>query len=163
LQPLHKFGYAERELLEAAGILHDVGYHISQEQHHKHSFYMISNCLMTGFTNDEAEIIANIARYHRKSHPKKKHDNFARLSKYRQDVVSLLASFLRIGEGIDRRQIQSVRDIEVNYDENRINIGVIPKDPDTGADIEIWGANRRKPLLEETLGKPVNVFLKNGS
>ncbi len=157
LQPLHKLGYAERELLEAAGILHDVGYHISQDQHHKHSFYIISNCIMPGFTNDEAEVIANIARYHRKSHPKKKHENFAKLTKQKQDIVALLAAFLRIGEGIDRRQIQNVKDITVKVDNKTISIGVIPINSETGAEIEIWGANRRKPLLEEILNMAVMV------
>lgn len=161
LKPLHNLGYDARELLEAAAILHDVGYHISIEQHHKHSYYLISNCIMPGFTNDEAEVIANIARYHRKSHPKKKHENFSKLTPEKQEIVKLLASFLRIGEGIDRRQLQIVEKINVKFNDKEIIVTVIPKANNLSPDIEIWGANRRKLLLEETLGKSVIFELEN--
>jgi len=77
LKEIHKLGNFEREMLEAAAILHDVGYYISHDMHHKHSYYIISNCMLPGFTNNEKELIANIARYHRKSHPKKNHENYS--------------------------------------------------------------------------------------
>jgi exopolyphosphatase/guanosine-5'-triphosphate,3'-diphosphate pyrophosphatase len=67
---------------------------------------------MPGFTQSEIEVMANIARYHRKSHPKKKHENFQVLSPDKQKVVNVLASLLRIAEGIDRRKMQTVSDIE---------------------------------------------------
>ena len=120
LLPLHNRGYYERELLESASYLHDVGFHISHDKHHKHSFYLIKNSVMTGFTNDEAELIANIARYHRKSHPKRAHKSYSMLSPKKQDIVWLLAGILRIAEGLDRRQIQNVDDVDVIINENSI-------------------------------------------
>lgn len=157
---LHNLGIKEREWLEAAAILHDVGYLISVEQHHKHSYYIISHCIMPGFTKDESEIIANIARYHRKSHPKKKHENFQKLTEDKQEVVKKLAGILRIAEGIDRRQIQAVQDIEIVPNGNSITIKLIPSNPNELPDVELWGAERRKLLFEESLGVKVNIVVQ---
>lgn len=153
----HRLGDRERELLEAAALLHDVGYHISADQHHKHSDYIIRNSTMPGFTNDEAELIANVARYHRKSHPKKKHENFIRLPEEEQQVVRVLASILRVCEGLDRRQQQVVRTVraEVTADTIEIFLHTTADVPD----IEIWGAERRKGLLEEVFSRNVSLHL----
>jgi exopolyphosphatase/guanosine-5'-triphosphate,3'-diphosphate pyrophosphatase len=159
LQSLHRLGYAERELLEAAALLHDIGYHISHDQHHKHSYYIISHCIMPGFTNPESEVIANIARYHRKSHPKKKHENFESLPDSKKQIVRVLAGILRIAEGIDRRQMQVIKDVKAEVTENEINIYLFPVEKEQNPDIELWGANRRKLLLQETYNLPVNIFL----
>ena len=151
LQKLHKLGNNERELLEAAALLHDVGYHISFDQHHKHSYYIISNCMMPGFNNIESEIIALIARYHRKSHPKKKHLEFQHIASDKRKVVCILAGILRIAEGLDRRQIQNVSMINSRIDNNIISLILKSESADSNMDIELWGANRRKALLEESL------------
>lgn len=152
----HRLGDRERELLEAAALLHDVGYHISADQHHKHSDYIIRNSSMPGFTNDEAELIACVARYHRKSHPKKKHDDYARLPSEEQQVVRVLSGILRICEGLDRRQQQVVRTLraEVSADTIEIFLNTTAEIPD----IEVWGAERRKGLLEEVFSR--NVVLR---
>jgi exopolyphosphatase/guanosine-5'-triphosphate,3'-diphosphate pyrophosphatase len=152
LLPLHNLGDTEREILEAAAILHDVGYHISPDQHHKHSYYMILNSVMPGFTNDEAELIANVARYHRKSHPKKKHENFQHLSAAEQRIVKVLAGILRIAEGLDRRQAQIVKEVHFLLKETEIEFHV---SADVSPDIELWGARRRKGLLEGIFEKSV--------
>lgn len=158
LKNFHHLGIREREWLESAAILHDVGYLISVDQHHKHSYYIISQCVMPGFTIDEAEIIANIARYHRKSHPKKGHDNFVKLGERKQNIVRILSGILRIAEGIDRRHRQIVADIFVENKGNNIKIYLIPSKSNVPPDIESWGAERRKFLLEEALG--VNIEIK---
>jgi exopolyphosphatase/guanosine-5'-triphosphate,3'-diphosphate pyrophosphatase len=160
LQPLHKLGYLEREYLEAASILHDVGYMISYERHHKHSFYIITHCNMPGFTNDEKEIIAHIARYHRKSHPKKKHYDFDKLSSDKKHTIWVLGGILRIAEGIDRRQLRNVRDIDTSFNKDKILIELIPANNEESPDIELWGADRRKEMLEEVLGKKIGFKIK---
>lgn len=152
LTQFHKLGSLERELLEAAAYLHDVGYIISHDQHHKHSYYIITHSDMPGFTNDEAEIIGIIARYHRKSHPKKKHIEFTQLPFKKQEMVKVLAGILRLSEGIDRRRQQFVKDIDIRVNNRTIIIKLIPNFENEPPDIEIWGANRRVELLEETLG-----------
>jgi len=149
----------ERELLSFAAILHDIGYHISYNAHHKHSLYIIENSDLPGFTNDDANLIANIARYHRKSHPNKRHEEYAILTENKKYIVKVLAGILRIAEGLDRRHKQFVKDITVNFDKaNKIlDIKTIPITQDCPVDIELWGANRRKLLLEDVLNVKVRV------
>jgi exopolyphosphatase/guanosine-5'-triphosphate,3'-diphosphate pyrophosphatase len=156
LSKFHFLGDKELELLEVACYLHDIGFFISHDSHHKHSYYLIKNSEMPGFTNDEQEIIANIARYHRKSHPKRSHEEYTILTPFWQNAVWYLASILRIAEGIDRRQIQSVEDIEITITES-LEIRLIAK-VEANIDIEIWGANRRKDMLEEKLGLKVRIY-----
>lgn len=151
LSIFHKLGSAEREMLEAASLLHDVGYIISHDQHHKHSYYIITHSDMPGFTNDEAEMIGIIARYHRKSHPKKKHPEFTNLSFKKQEIVKILAGILRLSEGIDRRRKQYVKDVNIHIKARTVLIKLIPACNES-YDIEVWGANRRVSLLEESLG-----------
>ncbi|MDQ1265896.1 MAG: exopolyphosphatase / guanosine-5-triphosphate,3-diphosphate pyrophosphatase, partial [Bacteroidota bacterium] len=160
LQNLHGLGNSERELLEAASFLHDVGYFISHDQHHKHSYYIIKNCMMPGFTNDESELIAHIARYHRKSHPKKKHEEFAVLPPDKQKIVCILAGILRIAEGVDRRMLGAVKNLKINKLNGDIHITLIPKSESLYPDIELWGADRRKPLLEETIAKKIEFSIE---
>lgn len=154
LVSIHGNGDYERELLEAASYLHDVGFHISHDKHHKHSFYLIKNSVMTGFTNNEAELIANIARYHRKSHPNRQHKSYNLLTTKKQEIVWLLAGILRIAEGLDRRQIQNVKDVKIEIKDSII-ISVVGDDSEI-PDIELWGADRRKAMLEEALEKEIN-------
>jgi len=157
LYPLHNLGYKELELLEATAYLHDVGFHISHDSHHKHSYYIIKNCMMPGFTNNETEIIANIARYHRKSHPKKKHTNFSQLTEKNKNIVWTLAAILRIAEGIDRRQNQCVSGVRAFFDDHSIDIELIKAKKEINPDIELWGADRRKGMLEEKFDKSITI------
>lgn len=159
LYDLHKLNGHCREILEAASLLHDAGYHISHDKHHKHSYYLIMHADMPGFTNDEAEMIANIARYHRKSHPKQKHDNFQKLSDEKKENVKILGGILRIAEGIDRRQMQIVDSVKTNIKNGVIDIQLYSKSPDKNPDIELWGAMRRKPLLEEAFKKDIEFHI----
>lgn len=157
LQPLHRLGDYERELLEAAALLHDIGYHISSDQHHKHSYYIIRNAVMPGFSSTEAEIIANVARYHRKSHPKRKHENFIVLPERWQYAVRWMAGCLRLAEGLDRRRQQRVRSLSVQLDGSAIYL-VLKAQQDIS--IEVWGAQRRLALLEEMSG--CRIILSRG-
>jgi exopolyphosphatase/guanosine-5'-triphosphate,3'-diphosphate pyrophosphatase len=97
-------GDRERRLLEAAALLHDSGYFISYASHHKHSYHLIRHADLLGFTPREREIIANVARYHRKSLPKKKHENFSRLTEGDRLLVCRLGGILRLADGLDRRR-----------------------------------------------------------
>jgi exopolyphosphatase/guanosine-5'-triphosphate,3'-diphosphate pyrophosphatase len=139
----------DKEYLEAAALLHDIGHRVSHSQHHKHSYYLIRNSEMLGFNNNEIEIIANISRYHRKSHPKEKHEGYSRLGAEDKEKVRKLAGILRIADGLDRGHKGIVEEIELKEKEKKLIFSIKRKD---GADItlEIWGANLRKPLFEES-------------
>lgn len=158
LSALHGLGDHEREMLEAAALLHDAGYHIAPDQHHKHSFYLISNAVMPGFSSTEAEIVANVARYHRKSHPKRRHEHFAALPGRWQYAVRWMAACLRIAEGLDRRRQQRIHRVCVRIEPERI---VIEANAEQDVSIELWGARRRVALLEELSERPVVVERRN--
>src|SRR6185369_16742997 len=77
----HRMGPRDRILIHAAALLHDIGDFIRYEGHHKHSHYLISNSDLMGLTPAERAVVANVARYHRKSPPQLDHDNFRALSR----------------------------------------------------------------------------------
>lgn len=144
----------DRELLEDAALLHDVGYHISHEGHHKHSHYLIENADFLGFRADEIAIIANVARYHRKEPPTPKHEAFRRLTPTQQQRVRELASLLRIAEGLDRSHFQNVRALDVRLDARQLAVRV---DTNSDPQVEIWGALHDSGLFEATFGREVVV------
>lgn len=98
-----------RTLLSAAALLHDVGYHIAHEGHHKHALYLIRNSELTGFSEAERDVIANVARYHRGSTPKEKHQEFSKLNETDRETVRGLASILRVADALDRSHEGRVR------------------------------------------------------
>jgi exopolyphosphatase/guanosine-5'-triphosphate,3'-diphosphate pyrophosphatase len=157
LAPWHGLDDRHREYLEAAALLSNVGLFISHAGHHKHSYYVIRNSEhLTGFTDREIEVIAQVARYHRKSAPKPKHEAFAALAEDDQRVVRTLAALLRVAVGLDRAHRGSVRSLRCVEDGDGLRIDV---DGEEGADtsVEVWSADERKGLLEEVLGRPVEV------
>lgn len=157
LKDIHKFGIEEEEILESAALLHDIGIQISLDSHHRHSYYIIKNCILPGFTNDEQELIANISRYHRKSMPKEIHENYTILSNKEKRIVWVLGGILRIAEGIDRRQIQSVGHVKCKVINNKVMIELCPSSSLANPDIELWGANRRKEMLEIALDMKIEI------
>lgn len=148
----------DREYLEAASLLHDIGYYISHTDHHKHSYYLIRNSEMLGFNDKEIEIISNIARYHRKSHPKAKHEGFNKLDSASKELVRKLAGILRIADALDRSHKAMVEDLDINIKDKTFEIRIISSKGEPA--IEIWGANMRKGLFKETFGYEVNLNYK---
>jgi exopolyphosphatase / guanosine-5'-triphosphate,3'-diphosphate pyrophosphatase len=108
LQPLHGLGARERELLVCAALLHDIGLAVSPSGHHKHSFRLILGSDLAAFTPEERLLIANVARYHRKSHPSPRHAEFAALGPAAQETIRRLAALLRIADGLDRAHEDAV-------------------------------------------------------
>ena len=113
---LHGLGEEERHMLLAAGVLHDVGMFVSGSKHHKHSMYLISQSDIPGFTPRQIQIIAHIARYHRKSEPSPRHVSFFELPREDKVLVEKLSAYLRIGDALDREHQQNVLSVasEVN-------------------------------------------------
>ncbi len=159
LRDLHLLGHTDREYLEAAAILHDIGYHISHSQHHKHSYYLIRHSELMGFTDHEIEMIANIARYHRKSHPKEKHEGYPRLGREDQLRVRKLAAILRIADGLDRRHRDIFASVHCSVEKKTVRISLGCK-RDTDSSIELWGAERRNELFEEVYSRRVEIVVE---
>jgi exopolyphosphatase / guanosine-5'-triphosphate,3'-diphosphate pyrophosphatase len=161
LRDLHKLEDIDREYLEAAGILHNVGFFISHAQHHRHSYYIIRNSeYLTGFTNHEIEIIAQVARYHRKSVPKPKHEEFARLSPKDQMIVKKLSGILRVAEGLDRTHSSIIQSLRCERAGETLTIHLRTSN-ETYPSLEIYTAETRKDLFEETLGVKIGFVVDN--
>jgi len=156
---LHGLGDDARELLEAGALLANVGLSISHSEHHKHSYYVVRHSdRLSGFTDHEIELIAQIARYHRKSAPKPKHPEVARLRPDDQATVRILAGLLRVAIALDRSHMGRVEQIVVQSDDQR-GVVVVEVMPSNGVDVEleVQTAEERKGLLEEVLARRVLI------
>ena len=150
-QSLHGLGQQEREWLEFAALLHDVGYLVHVRQHHKHSYYLIKHGDISGLTEEEVEIIANVARYHRRAMPQLGHATFKALGKLQRTVVQVLSALLRVADGLDRSHFSVVRDVNVVIGPTILLTLHCIGDPE----LEIWAARNRADLFEKVFQRPV--------
>jgi exopolyphosphatase/guanosine-5'-triphosphate,3'-diphosphate pyrophosphatase len=155
-ESLHGLSTDAREYLEAGALLANVGLVISHSKHHLHSYYVIRNSELTGLTDAEIEIIAQIARYHRKSAPKASHAEFGRLSPDDQRLVKTLAGILRVAIGLDRSHDGRVRSVMAQVRRDRLVIEAESK-RSKEISLELYTANERSDLLEEVLGQRVAI------
>lgn len=148
---LHDLTNLEREYLWAAAMLHNSGHYISHSAHHKHSYYLIRNGGLLGFTETEVEIIGNIARYHRKSLPKRRHENYSNLpSKHERRIVDQLGAILRIAVALDRARRQAIASVTTQYDKdaNILTLHLTPTDPSNRCELELWNIDYKKAWFE---------------
>jgi exopolyphosphatase/guanosine-5'-triphosphate,3'-diphosphate pyrophosphatase len=143
-----------REWLEFAALLHDVGHHIDHENHHRHSYYLITNGSLLGFRRDELEIIAQVARYHRKGSPKGSDDAFRALSGSERRIVRSLSAILRVADALDRSHYDVVRDVTLTRRADRLTVQLATDGED--ASLEIWEAQRRAESLQKLLGREID-------
>lgn len=141
-----------RELLEAAAMLHDIGYFISYERHHKHSYHLILHSGLEGFTRAEIEIIGAVARYHRGARPKMKHRSFGSLSPADRERVLRLAGILRLAVGLDRSHAQIVRTVSLRRRDDHVEVRLAA---DREPVAELWGAERKADILQRAFGVTV--------
>ncbi len=144
-QSIHGMGETEREWLEYASFLHDIGHHIQENQHHKHTYYLIAHADLPGFSLDEIRIIANVARYHRRAVPKTHHAGFKLLNAGDRKKVLELSAILRIADGLDRTHFSVIRSVKVQLGKPlRLDVS-FRYDPE----LELWTTERRKKLFEK--------------
>ncbi|MBW4664474.1 MAG: Ppx/GppA family phosphatase [Chroococcus sp. CMT-3BRIN-NPC107] len=158
---LHNWGVEERQLLWAAAMLHNCGYHVNHAAHHKHSYYLIRYGELLGYTETELEIIANIARYHRRSAPKKKHENYRNLSKNSRQLVSQVSAFLRLAVALDRRQIGAISQLRCKYDPTTQELYLYLKAANANDDcaLELWSLDTKKAIFEAEYGVKLTASL----
>lgn len=154
LRSLHGLGRAERELIEYAALLHDIGRVIGRDKHHKHTAYLIRNGDLQSFSAREIEVMALIARYHRREAPSKQHRRFRALPKRWRRVVQIGSAILRIADGLDRTNCSVVVDVACRARPDEIELLVENRGD---AELEIWSARSRSKLLEHVLGRDVLV------
>lgn len=158
---------ADRQLLADAALLHDAGYHISYERHHKHSYHLIVHAELLGVSPDEQVVIANVARYHRGAEPKRKHENYGPLDAGMRRRIKRLAALLRVADGLDRGHIDAVAGVEVRVerreDTEAVVIQPVPARRGESLRLELWGAHRKSELLAELLDLPLELMSPDGT
>ena len=163
---LHYWNADQRQLLWAAAILHNCGHYVSHSSHHKHSYYLIRNGELLGYNETEIEIIANIARYHRKSPPKKKHESYRNLlHKEHRTMVNQLSAILRLAVALDRRQIGAISHVQCEYVPNfkEFKMLIFPSLIDDECALEMWSLDYKKGVFEEEFGLRFVAILMNTS
>lgn len=170
---LHNLDDGDRDLLEMAALVHNVGLFISHAAHHRHTYYIVRNSeQLTGFTDRELELLALIARYHRKSHPSERHPEFAQLDGVDRRRVRILAGLLRVAIGLDRGHQGAVGDLTASitakppadigdrdWDHNSwLLVRPVAVDTDVDVSLEAYSAQERSSLLAKALS--VNVVIE---
>jgi exopolyphosphatase / guanosine-5'-triphosphate,3'-diphosphate pyrophosphatase len=148
---------AERQLLEAAGLLHDVGQLVSYRRHHRHSQQLIMHAERLGLSARDRMLVALISRYHRRSGPTRKHEEFASLSDADQRVVRRMSGLLRVADGLDRGHTAIVQSIGTELDGKTLTIHAAPRMAGADVSLECWGASRKADVLAKTLRRDVVI------
>lgn len=148
---------SERFILEAAALLHDVGQVVSYRSHHKHSYQLILHAERLRFGSRERMLVAVVSRYHRKSGPSLKHEEFARLSGEDRAVVRRVAGILRVADGLDRGHAAVVDQLTTRLTRDQLSIKVAPRKLSADLSLEIWGATRKADVLSRLLDRPVVI------
>jgi len=146
LQPMHRLPPALGKLLEAAAYLHDIGHFVSDTSHHKHSYYLVANSDLPGFTDSERQLIALLCRYHRKSMPTPRHSPFQAVDPDSRRAVTLLVPLLRIADSLDRSHEQRVSDLQVQMRNGTVTLE-LEAEPDP--DLEMWAVERVADTFRE--------------
>ncbi len=163
LAPRMGLGAVDRQILSDAALLHDVGYHINYENHHKHSFHLISHAELLGMTPAEQIAIAHVARYHRGAEPKRKHRGFWQLDRVLRQRIVKLSALLRFADGLDRGHVGAVGLVKVRWSADVVRMNVAEAEGAASVRLECWGAARKSALLATVLGRPVEVVAPDGT
>ena len=157
----YQWSELEREYLWSAAILHNCGLFISHSAHHKHSYYLIRNAELLGFSEIEMELIAQIARYYRKSKPKRKHETYYSLPSNYRKIIKQMSAILRLASALDRRQIGAIKTLECKFDHeyNQLHLHLTPTQFHDDCALELWSLDYKKPVFEQEYGVKVLATL----
>lgn len=159
LATLHGLPASARRLLEAAALLHDVGVAIAFHKHHKHTYYLVANSDMAGFSDRERELVATVARYHRRSLPDRARADLSHLSSAELTTVRKLSALLRLANALDASHQQPVRALSVESRGRAVALRLRLRAP---ADLELWDAAREAQLFREVFRRRVELTARRG-
>ncbi|MGH7471264.1 MAG: HD domain-containing protein, partial [Longimicrobiales bacterium] len=154
LESAAEFDELDRRVLVAAAVLHDVGTFVAYRRHHKHSYYIISESELPGFSPAEIQLVANVARYHRKSFPAPHHEPYMKLSEKNRERVSRLAGILRIADALDREHRQTVQDVRAAVEGKSL---VLEVNGTGDLLLERWALQQKAGLFEKMFGWDVRI------
>ena len=157
LRALHGLPALHGQSLEAAAYLYNIGHWVNESRHHKHSWYLVANSDLAGFSEAERTLIASLCRYHRKSMPLPAHPEFVALDPEGRRAVVMLAPLLRIGVALDQSQDQRVENVQVEVVEKNVELTLESR---LDVDVERWHAERIAPVFRETYGLNLVVRVK---
>lgn len=147
---VHGLGGREREWLEYAALLHDIGYSVHYRGHHKHAYYLITNAVLDAFDQREVEIIALVARYHRGSFPKARpnasHPALAVLKPWQQRTIRKLAALLRVADALDRTHASRVEEIYGSIRGRKVTLELVSR---YAVDLELESAREHGRFFEK--------------
>ena len=156
LQPVNGLPPAAGKLLEAASYLHDAGHYISSASHHKHSYYIVANSDMPGFTERERLLIASLCRYHRKSLPSPLHSALQALTAEERRTLNQLIPLLRLADNLDRGHDHRINAIKALSHDPEI---VLEVHADGAIEFEQWRAERAGEPFRQIYGRPLRLAL----
>jgi exopolyphosphatase/guanosine-5'-triphosphate,3'-diphosphate pyrophosphatase len=151
---------SDRPILEAAAMLHEVGCMINYEKHHHHSYHLIMHGNLRGLSPKQRELVANVARYHRRTGPKLKHENFARLLPAEKETVKRLSALLRLADGLDRTHTQRVKSLRCRWTPGQLMVTV---SADQKPEVDLWGAREKGKLFKKVFGADVKIVWRSGT
>ncbi|HVD59457.1 MAG TPA: Ppx/GppA phosphatase family protein [Gemmatimonadaceae bacterium] len=152
----------DRQLLADAALLHDIGYHINYDKHHKHSYHLIQHAELLGLTPADQIVVANVARYHRGAEPNKKHENLASLHPELRRKIVRLSAILRVADGFDRGHTAAVDAIKVRWMPRALRITAVPNAKGRSIRLDLWGAARKSKLLSKLADTTVEIVAPDG-
>tara|TARA_Y100001968_G_scaffold330429_1_gene382294 strand:+ start:1667 stop:3304 length:1638 start_codon:yes stop_codon:yes gene_type:complete len=156
---LHNDDGQGRELLWAAAILHSCGNHININSYHKHSWYLIRHAELLGYSHIEHLTIAGIARYHRKSFPKKRHEAWQCLeNKEQRQIVSEMSIILRLATSINQRPEPVISSIKVQIDSSKVKIELVPEMDSQKIELEKWSLENELLLINSNIEKDIELI-----
>jgi exopolyphosphatase/guanosine-5'-triphosphate,3'-diphosphate pyrophosphatase len=153
---LHGLGDRDREMLEFAALLHDVGQHVSRKGHHRHAAYLVENGELRGFEPAEVAFLAALVRHHRRGDPKPSESRFAALAPEDRIRLRMLAAVLRVADGLDRGRRGGVEDLDAFVGKELVVLRLTATDD---AELELWGARRRRELFEKVFTRELELVV----
>ncbi len=156
LATLHQLPAAARPYLEAAALLHDIGHAVNVQKHHKHTHYLILNSDLPGLSDRERQLVALIARFHRRTRPEPQHELMAPLTPADYRLVRKCVVLLRVADSLDRSHQQPVREVVASVKGRVVQLGVRAR---RSAELELWDLQHEVDFFREVFGKPLQVAL----
>jgi len=151
---LHNLGMEFRLLLEVAALLHDIGSFVNSIDHHKHTYYLLSVSPLIGLTQSQLAIVANVARYHRKSMPKPQHDGYRALSSKERVVVAKLSALLRLADAMDNEHASKVESFSVEYKKPKLTLRLRGEGDLL---LEKWALVKKAPMFEDVFSVKLSI------
>ncbi len=155
-QELHQLGSEDREMLEYAALLHDIGEHVSPSGHHKHGAYLIQHGRLRGFAPAEVQLLVAMARWHRRGNPSTSGDH----GHVDADRLRRLTALLRLADGLDRGRAAAVDGIDVHVGPSLVVVQLRTR---RDVELELWGGRRKRELFEKTFGRDLELTVQPGA